>query len=268
MASVVKIGLLGFGTIGRRVAELVREGKAGETELVAVLVRDPARVAPETAARYGVKVMVDAADFLDTEMDLVVEAAGQQALHQYAEWVLRANKHLMAISVGAFADAEFLARVRHLAHDRGRQVLVPSGAIAGLDAISAAALSELEEVTHTTRKPPRAFTAEQLKGIQPTEPTLLYDGPAREGVRLFPENVNVAAAVSLAGIGLERTRLRVIADPTVVRNTHEVEVRGFFGQLRLVIENIPTENPRTGRIVALSIAKALRNLSAPVVIGV
>ena len=264
---MIRIGLLGFGTIGQQVADLIAEGKAGHTTLVAALVRSPSKVTPAVRARHPIPLMTDAAQFLDTEMDLVVEAAGQEALGQYGEWVLRADKHLMVISVGAFADEALLARLTELAHERSRQVLIPSGAIAGLDAISAAALGGLDEVTHTTRKPSRAFTAEQLKGAQPTEPLLLFDGPAREGVRLFPENVNVAAAVSLAGLGLARTRLRVFADPTVVRNTHQVEVRGYFGQLRVEIQNIPTDNPKTGRIVALSVAKALRNLSAPIVIG-
>lgn len=265
---MLRIGMLGFGTIGRAVAEAIREGKAGQTELVAVLVRTPAKVEAELVERHGFKVMTDPADFLDTGMDLVVEAAGHDALRQYGEWVLRADKHLMVVSVGAFADQELFNRLRQLARERGRQVLVPSGAISGLDGISAAALAEVESVTHTTRKHPRAFTAEQLGGEWPSEPKVLFDGPAQEGVRRFPENVNVAAAVSLAGIGLERTRLRVIADPRVERNVQQVELKGWCGEITILQQNIPTENPKTGRIVALSVAKALRNLTAPVVIGV
>lgn len=264
---MLKLGLLGFGTIGKGVAEAIWNGTAGNTALAAVLVRDASKIPAELAQQRGFRVMTDAADFLDTDMDLVVELAGQEALRQYGEWVLRADKDLMVVSVGAFSDESLFERLRQLAHERGRQVLIPSGAIAGLDAITAAAMAELEEVTHTTRKPPRAFTAEQLGGEEPNEPKLLYDGPAQRGVQLFPENVNVAAAVSVAGMGLARTRLRVFADPTVVRNTHEVEVKGYFGQLRIVIQNVPTENPKTGRIVALSVAKAIRNLTAPVVVG-
>ena len=173
----------------------------------------------------------------------------------------------MPVSVGAFADYQFFKHVRELAKNHGCRVLIPSGAVAGLDAISAACLAEIEEVSHTTRKNPRSFTLAQLRGIKPREPTVVYDGPAQAGIKLFPDNVNVAAAVALAGVGMERTRLCVIADPTVDRNTHDVQVRGYFGTLRVVIENIPTGNPKTGRIVSLSIVKTLQKLSETVVIG-
>jgi aspartate dehydrogenase len=264
---LLRIGLLGFGIIGRGVAEAIRDGRAGQTQLVAALVRTPSRVGQEAVERYGFRLMTDPADFLDSQMDLVVEVAGHEALKQYGEWVLRADKNLMVISVGAFADEEFFSRVRQLAHERGKQVLIPSGAISGLDGVSAAAMAEVESVTHTTRKHPRAFTAEQLGGESPSEAKVLFDGPAQQGVRLFPENVNVAAAVSLAGIGLARTRLRVIADPAVQRNVQRIELKGWCGEITVLQQNIPTENPKTGRIVALSVAKALRNLSAPVVVG-
>lgn len=267
-AAMVNVGLIGFGTIGQGIAEQIRQGHAGATRLCSVLVRDASRVPQDVAAAHGFTVTTDLAAFLAGDIDVVVEAAGHQAVQQYAEPVLTAGKDFMVISVGAFADDGFFQQVQQTASQVGRRVLVPSGAIGALDAISAGALGAIDEVCHTVRKPPRAFTADQLQGPPPTtEPRLLFEGAAREGVQRFPENVNVAAAVSLAGIGLERTRLRVFADPTVVRNTHEVEVRGYFGQLRLVMENIPSENPKTGRIVALSVAKALRNLSAPVVVG-
>jgi aspartate dehydrogenase len=264
---VLRIGLLGFGTIGREVAAAVREGRAGTTEVVAVLVRDPSKVAAELAPAHSVRLTSDPTDFLAAGVDLVVEAAGHQALYQLAEPVLRAGKQLMAISVGAFADQDFFTRISRVAAEQGCQVLIPSGAISGLDGISAAALADVQEVIHTTRKHPRAFTPQQLNGVQPTEPTVLFDGPAAEGVRRFPENVNVAAAVSLAGVGLARTHLRVIADPSVARNIQQVEVKGWVGELTIYQQNIPTENPKTGRIVALSIAKALQKRSAPVVIG-
>lgn len=264
---MVKIGLLGFGTIGSAVAKAIREGKAGATELVTVLVRASSHPERATTA-YPCQMTTNISDFLGSEIDLVVEVAGHQALRQYAEAILEAGKHLMLVSVGVFADFEFFLRVRTLAVKHGRRVFIPSGAIAGLDAISAACLGDVEEVSHTVRKNPRAFTAAQLRGLDPSEPNTLYDGPAKEGVQLFPENVNVAAAVALAGVGMEKTRLCVIADPTVVRNTHQVQIRGYFGQLSLVMENIPSENPKTGRIVSLSIVKALRNVSEPVLIGV
>ena len=261
----MKVGLIGFGHIGKSVAAAIASGAAGSTELVGVLVRDRARASGAVDDRL---LYTAAADLLATDADLIVEVAGHAALRQYVAAVLEAGKDLMTVSVGALADPDFLTIVEELARSTGRRVLIPSGAIAGLDMIAAASLAPLESVTHTTRKPPAAFTAQQLgSAAGNAEPALLFDGPARDGVGRFPENVNVAAAVSLAGIGLDRTRLRVFADPTIGRNVHEVEVVGHFGRLTLRVENTPSANPKTGRIVALSVTKALRNLSAPIVIG-
>jgi aspartate dehydrogenase len=260
----MKVGLIGYGQIGRSVAKAIADGLAGSTELTSILVRNAARH-EETAPA---PLETDPAAFHASDADLVVEVGGHDALRQHVGGVLESGKDLMTVSVGALADPAFLARVEELTARTGRRLLVPSGAIAGLDMISAAALAPLESVTHTTRKPPAAFTADQMgRSEPPDEPLLLFDGPARDGVGRFPENVNVAAAVSLAGIGLDRTRLRVYADPTVRRNVHEVEVVGEFGRLSLRVENEPSANPKTGRVVPLSVAKALRNLSAPIVIG-
>lgn len=260
----MKVGLIGYGQIGRSVADAIRGGQAGETQLVVILVRDPSKCAGSPDAKL---VVSDPARLYESDAEVVVEVGGHAALRQHVSGVLESGKDLVTVSVGAFADPAFHAAVEELTRRTGHRVLVPSGAIAGLDMISAAALAPLDSVTHTTRKPPRAFTAEQMGTAEPDEPLLLFDGPARDGVGRFPENVNVAAAVSLAGIGLDRTRLRVYADPTVVRNVHEVEVVGHFGRLFLRVENEPSDNPKTGRVVPLSVAKALRNLSAPIVFG-
>lgn len=260
----MKVGLIGFGQIGRSVAAAIADGQAGDSQLVAVLVRDRSRA---QGTGDGILVTTNPAEFFASDAQIIVEAAGHAALRQHAVNVLESGKDLMTVCVGAFADPSFLETIEEVARRTGRRVLVPSGAIAGLDMISAAALGKLEDVTHTTRKPPRAFSREQLGSPAPTEARLLFDGPAREGVRRFPENVNVAAAVSMSGVGLDRTRLRVFADPQVTRNTHEVEVSGYFGRLHITVQNEPSEKPSTGRIVALSVTKALRNLSAPVVYG-
>jgi aspartate dehydrogenase len=262
----VKVGVIGFGQIGRGVVDSINKGEAGDTELAAILVRDKAKAA---AAGAREDLLTDDVDgFLASDLDIIVELGGHDALRQYAIQVLDAGKDLLTLSVGAFADEALLNGVTEAARRNGRRVLVPSGAIAGLDMITAAALRPIDRATHTTRKNPRAFTEEQLGGQKPDkEALLLFEGPARQGVGKFPENVNVAAAVSISGIGLDRTILRVYADPNVERNTHEVVVEGYFGRVRIDVENIPSENPKTGRIVALSVVKALRNQTAPFVIG-
>ena len=264
----LRVGLIGFGAIGRGIAETIRHGRAGDTRLEAVLVRDARRVPATAADRYGFQLFEDARPFVASGIELVVEAAGGDAVRQHGQTALEAGLDLMLASVGALSDPDLFERLSAAARRGGRRLMIPSGAIAGLDAISAAALEEIDEVVHTTRKPPRAFSAETLGPEPLAEPRVLYSGPAREGVRRFPENVNVAAAVALAGIGLDRTQLCIVADPGVERNTHTVKVTGYFGRLELQIENIPSENPKTGRLVALSITKALRNLSASIIVGV
>jgi aspartate dehydrogenase len=261
----MRVGLIGFGAIGRGVARAIGEGKAGDAELVAILVRDPAGI---VAPPDGVPVLSDISAVTRLRPHVVVEVAGHAALRQYAETVLQCGIDLITVSVGVFADPSFVERIAETARQYGARVKIPSGAIAGLDAIGSAGLAEVDAVTHTVRKHPRAFTPEQLNGAPPAEGArLLYEGPARTGVQLFPENVNVAAAVSLAGIGLDRTLLRVYADPSVDRNVHEVQLCGHIGEIEIIVRNTPSENPKTGRIVALSVAKALRDRQAPLVIG-
>ncbi len=267
----IKIGLIGFGAIGRAVARAVVAGAAGDTAIVSVLVRNVAKYEGDEIGRsfafYG-----DPDLFFGCQMDMVVEVAGHAALRSYAERSLRAGLDYLTVSVGAFADDDLLARVRDAAAVSGRRVLVPSGAIGGLDAVSAGAIGELEEVTITSRKPPRAWkgtVAEKEVDLDSvTEPVCLYEGPARKAAALYPQNVNVQAALSLAGIGMDRTRSRVFADPNVSQNTHEIYVRGAFGELRVSISNTPSdESPKTGRITAMSVTKAIRNLTAPIVVG-
>ena len=266
----LRVGLIGFGAIGRRLAEAITAGEAGRCELGAVLVRRPERIDAETAAHLDCLVTGDAADFLATRVDLVVEVAGHDALKAYAEDILRQGKDLLLISVGALADAAFEEHLHRAAHDYGQRVYLATGAIAGLDAIAAGAVGGLTAVTHSVRKPPAGLLPpdEIAQAVADGFPRVLYEGPAREAALRFPENVNVAAAISLAGLGLDKTTVRIVADPTVVRNTHEIEARGEFGELRIVLQNIPTENPKTGRLTAMSMIKALRNLTADVVVGI
>src|SRR5262245_17401368 len=205
---MMQVGLIGFGAIGRDVARGMKDGVAGEAALVALLVRRPERAvdAPPEAA---VSDTVDA--FLATPFDVAVEAAGQAAVSQYGEAVLEAGRDLMVVSVGALADDALRKRLVAAARRTGRRVLVPSGAIGGLDMLAAAAVGGLFSVTHTTRKPPAALLTphqlpeEQAELLALQAPRTLYEGNAREAVRRFPQNVNVTAAVSLAGIGFDNT---------------------------------------------------------------
>lgn len=268
---VLRMGLIGFGVIGRAVARAVQEGSAGDAQIVAVLVRDLDKHGAD-AASFPWEFTNRPDVFFDHPMDLVVEAAGHEAVRQYAAASLIAGKDFLTLSVGAFADDSLLTQVKETATASGRQILAPSGAIGGLDALTAAAMGGLEEVAITTRKPPQAWRgtiAEQQVDLGSlAEPLCLYEGPAREAARLYPQNVNVQAALALAGIGLDRTHSRVYADPTVRHNTHEILARGSFGELRVTISNVPSEgSAKTGLITAMSLVKAIRYRTAPFVVG-
>jgi len=202
--------------------------------------------------------------------DLIVEAAGQPAVPGIAAQTFAAGKDLLLISIGALLEhPEIMEEARRL----GRRLLLPSGAIAGLDGIKSACAGAVSRVTMTTRKPPSGLEGApylvdrgiSLLGLE--SPREVFSGTARDACRGFPQNVNVSAAVSLAGVGPDRTRIRILAVPGLERNCHEIEVEGEFGFLRIQIENIPSENPRTGRLTMLSIIRAIEDAGDPVRIG-
>jgi len=258
----IRVGFIGFGTIGTKVQQLIQQRSPGEACIVAALVRDLSKPRPE-----GTPKIVGTLDGLLAERpEVVIEAGGHDALASYGAGVLRAGVDLLMLSVGAFARPGLLEEITAAARQGKVRARVASGAIGALDAISSGAVGGLTRVTHTTRKPPRSlFPPEEAARI--SQVTEVYRGPAREAALKFPENVNVCAAVSLAGIGLDRTEMCIVADPAVERNQHEVVAEGEFGRLRFEIQNIPTEKPATGRLVAMRVYKELMARRAPFLIG-
>ena len=203
--------------------------------------------------------------------DLVIEAAPAEAMDAIAKAALSAGKDLMALSGGALLERDDLF---DLAKRNGATIYVPSGAIAGLDGVAGAAAGRIDSLTMITRKPPAGLVGApgiEAAGIDlnaVSEPTVVYEGPALEACRLFPANVNVSAALSMAGIGPRRTVIRIYADPTVDKNTHDIVVEGEFGRLSIRIENIPSPtNPKTGIMSALSALAMLRRITATVQVG-
>ena len=253
----MRVGLLGLGTIARGVLALL--SPSDDIEVVGAIVAHPDKARPD----LRVSICSDVEQLLLHQPQVVAEMGGHPALRCHGPAVLRAGIDLLVLSVGALAEPETEQAIVQAACEGHSQAIILSGGIGALDAIASARAGGLERVTHTTRKPPRT-----LLGYDIDEPRELFSGPAREGVLRFPESINVAAAVSFAGLGLDRTQVRVIADPKVQQNHHEVVAEGAFGQLRFEITNVPTqENPRTGRLVAMSVVHALRKRAAPVVIG-
>jgi aspartate dehydrogenase len=262
-----RVGLLGVGTIGRAVARALAAGMPGLT-LVGATGGDAGRAREFLAGLPGAPPCLPFEELVD-RADLVVEAATRAALVERAPAVLDAGRDLVVLSVGALLDhPEWVERAA--AH--GARIHAPSAAIAGLDGLKGAAVDgHLASVVMETRKPPRGLAGApgvaqvDLEAI--TAPTCVFEGTAREACRAFPANVNVVAAVSLAGLGPDRTRIRILADPSIDRNRHTVSAEGAFGRLRIEIENVPSENPRTGKLSYLSTIAYLRDLAAPLRIG-
>src|SRR6202795_340318 len=258
---MIKVGVVGMGVIGTHVAQAITKGIPG-IALAGVTVRDPAKARGHRALGL---------EWLIRESDLVVEAATQASLREFGPAVLAAGKHVMVLSVGALVGV--LDEWARLAEKHGCRILVPSGAIAGLDGVKGAREGAITSVTMETRKPPRGLAGapwieqQRIDLDAITGDTLIFEGPAARAVKAFPAHVNVVAALSLAGIGPERTHIKIFAVPGQARNQHRITIEGEFGRLRIEIENVPSDNPRTGKLSYLSAIAMLRELGTPVRVG-
>ena len=222
----------------------------------------------DAVAAAGVTVPVVAIEELEPLADIVVECAPAALLPAIAEPFLRAGKEVIVLSVGALLDRMELVEI---ARASGGRITVPTGALLGLDAVAAAAESGIDSVRLVTRKPPLGLAGaphlegRDLAGL--TEPVQVFSGTARGAAKGFPSNLNVSVALALAGFGPDRTEVEIWADPGVTRNTHTITVRSPVADLTMTIENVPSENPKTGRITALSVVSLLRKRTAPLAVG-
>jgi aspartate dehydrogenase len=266
---MLTVGIAGLGAIGLKLAQELDKGVEG-LRLVAVASRDAGKAGAAVAGFRSPPKVVDLAG-LAAEADVVVEAAPAAVFEAIVGPAVTAGKIAIVSSVGALLPRMHLVDA---ARASGGRIIVPTGALLGLDAVRAAAEGNVESVTLVTRKPPRGLAGapyldqHNIDVTTITTPTKIFDGTAREGAAGFPANVNVAAALALAGIGPDRTRLEIWADPTVTRNTHTVKVEADTVRLSMTIENVPSaENPRTGRITPLSLLACLRGLTATLKVG-
>jgi aspartate dehydrogenase len=266
--AVARVAIAGLGPIGTRLAKALDEGIDGLT-LAAVSAANIEKhhgwldKLGKPPATLPIEALADAAD-------IVVECAPSRLVRAIVAPVVSAGKTAVVLSVGALLENEDLIA---LAKEKGGQIVVPTGALIGLDAMTAAAVGTIHSVQMVTRKP--------LKGLEGAPylvehridladiktPLKIFDGTAREAAKGFPANLNVAVALSLAGIGADRTKVEIWADPTVTRNTHRIEVDSDSARFSMTIENIPSENPKTGLITALSVIACLRKLNAPLRVG-
>ena len=268
--NTLTVGIGGFGAIGLAVARAIDAGRLDNLKLAAVSARDVDK-ARRNMDGFSTPVPVVSLGELADLADVVVECAPAAVFDEVTRPAVERGRILLPISVGAL--------LRHMdlverARKTGAQIIVPTGALIGLDAVRAVAEGDIKEVRLVTRKPPGGLAGApylrengiEVEGV--SEAKKVFDGSARDGAAGFPANVNVAAALSLAGIGPDATRLEIWADPAVTRNTHTITVEADAARFTMTIENVPTEeNPKTGKITALSVIATLRRLGAPLVAG-
>lgn len=259
----MRLVLVGWGAIGSEVARLLAERRA-PVDLVAVALRNPARDLPCPA-------ITDPTDLARFAPDLVVEAAGRAAVLPWGEAALQAGADFAPASTSAFAEDGALDRLLAQSRAKGRQVLIPAGALGGMDALSAAARLPLSRVTHEVTKPALAWKGTEaeslcnLAGL--TAPHSFFEGTAREAAHRFPQNANVALTTALAGLGPDATTLRLIADPTATANRHRVVAEGDFGRMEITLDNAPlASNPKSSALTALSLVRLIENRATPLVI--
>lgn len=270
----MRIAFLGGGSIARLALETIFQGRLEGFAPVAILGRSAVSPARDLATRFGVSYVLDRAALIAAKPDVLVEAASHEAVREHAAAVLEAGISMIVMSGGVLADDALREQLEQIAQVKAVTFCVPSGGIGGLDALKAVVAAGCESVEITVSKPPDAWRGvpfveklgvrmEQLVG-----PRILFEGTAREGVRHFPQNVNIAAVLSMAGVGFDRTRLKVVAEPGLERNTHTILVNGTTGTITLKFESVPfPENAKTSMLACYSALAALRAFRAPVRYG-
>jgi aspartate dehydrogenase len=266
--NTTRIAIAGLGAIGRSVARRLTDGLPGLS--LACIATGNADKARGWLKEQKIDCPVVELDEFPKHADLAVECAPASLIERICRPMLEAGKQVMVLSCGALLPRQDLI---DLAKANGGRIIVPTGALLGLDAVAAAAEGTIHSVKMTTRKPPIGLVGAphlvknniSVEGLNTAK--LVFSGTAREAAAGFPANVNVAAALSLAGIGPDRTMIDIYADPAVTRNCHSIEVDSDSARFTLSIENIPSENPKTGKNVALSVIATLRKMHAPLAVG-
>ena len=274
MASTMKedlpVGIIGMGSMGSFVSRAIISGKVPGVKLMAVA---EIRPLPDDLGRelkaHSISVVDSFESLLKFPIRLALECANQVVARDFAPLFIDKGIDLLIMSVGAVVQEDFLRALSRRAEEKGVRIYLPSGAVGAIDALQAAKIQGLDEVTLTTRKPPRSLGKIEevdLEGLK--EPLVIFEGPAKEAVVKFPQNVNVAATISLAGIGPDRTRVRVVADPTIDQNIHEIRAQGAFGSFEIRLANLPNpENPKTSLLACLSVVSLLKKIRATMQIG-
>jgi aspartate dehydrogenase len=270
----MRIGILGGGVIARLILEQSHAGALGDARVVGVLGRSASSRGVALGREFGVPFTTDLGSLLTNTPDVVVEAASHDAVREHGASVLEAGVSLIVLSAGALCDDALRQHLETLASRHRAMLYVPAGGIGGLDALKAACAAGVDEVVITIAKPPPAWKGiafvERLRIDLDAlgEAALLFDGPARDGVPHFPANVNIAAVLSMAGIGFDRTRMKVVADPALAHNTHTIRVRGVTGSFSVQLESVPSpDNPKTALLACYSAIAALQAMRSSIRYG-
>ena len=266
MGPKLRLALIGWGAIGRTAASLLNPDLV---EIVAVGVRSATQDRPGVPG--SAVLITDPTDLASARADVVAEAAGRDSVGPWGRAALGASANYVVSSVSAFADPELLDELRSNAQSSSAQLHIQPGALAGVEALSAARYLGLNAVEHRIVKPPAAWSATPAETLCDLEslrdPVTFFEATAAETASRFPKNANVAMTTALAGVGPERTTIKLVADPATTTNRHEIAAHGAFGTLEVAIANNPLPaNPKTSAMAALSLVRTIENQIAPIVI--
>jgi len=266
---MLKLGLMGLGAIGVDVEKMVSQEYKAEIEIPAILVKNPRA---DRSLNKSI-ITTDFDEFIGTKPDVILEVAGHQTIQKYAVEILRSGIDLLVTSVGAFTDDKLYDDCINTARENGARLILPSAGIGSLDTLSAAAVGGLASVHMIVRKDPSAWYgthAEKLFDLSSlATPTVIFEGTPREGAARYPQNVNISAAVALAGLGLDKTKLTIIADTEIDTHVCEIQATGAFGSYEFR-ENLTVAetNRKTGKIVGMAVMKTIKQMVSPVAVGV
>jgi aspartate dehydrogenase len=254
----MKLGIIGCGAIGNDVA--IAADKMKEINRIYLYDIDEKKQI-DLSKKIEKSVIKNIYDFLN-DVDVIFEAASQKAVIKYAEDILNAGKDLIIMSIGCFYDEEFKKKLEKIALKKNCKIYIPSGAVCGIDGVLSASIDTIDEVTLVTTKPPSSLDKKYSKR------TIVFKGNASEAVKKFPENINVAASLSIAGVGFDNTKVEIVADPVTTRNSHKILAHGRFGRLRAEVENMPNpSNPKSSYMASLSAVATLKKIVNPFQIG-
>ena len=263
---MIRIVVIGYGAIGSDLVQRLLTKYGPELSLGVLLDKNSQTI--EKLPKQVVH-LADIKSVKEYQPDLVIEAAGHQAVRAYAKDCLEAGISFLIVSVGVLADDKLFSDLKNSASKNNSKLILPSGAIGGMDYLRAASQVPNATVVYESRKPPKAWENELLGlGIRSpiTEQIVIFEGDARTAATKYPQNLNVAAVMSLAGIGFEKTQVRIVIDPDAKGNTHQIFLKGDFGEVKLNIQNRPSpDNPKTSWIVSLSIFVAIEQYLSPVI---